>query len=180
MNEYASNSAGTELDVYIDAFEAAQSTQTGPGPADIRRFLPEPSHPLYLAVLRELVRVDMEYGWKRRKPRRLEEYQKDFPELFKDRKSLQDITFEEYRLRRLGGENPQPNEYQQRFGVVTVDWPRPGSPSGELKLRDSNYRPKSGSESGHDLDAALAYLENLVKQAQEIPEPPAEQGPIPT
>ncbi len=169
MSDYPPGS-GTELDQFVDAFEVAYARGETPG---IRAFLPDPAHSLFLAVLRELVRVDMEYGWRRGQPRRIEHYQQEFPELFKDQKSLQDIAFEEYRLRRLAGENPQPMEYRQRFGVITVDWPKPASSlSGVQRLREAGEkaRARSGGGSNYDLDAALAYLEVLVKQAEKAPD----------
>jgi hypothetical protein len=174
MSDPKSTSPVTELELYVEAFEVAQTEGEA---ADLRRFLPPATHRLYLSVLRELVRVDMEYGWRRGRPRRLDDYQKEFPELFKDRKSLQDITFEEYRLRRLAGENPRPVEYQQRFGVITVDWPKPAtSLSAEGRLRDAGEKARAQSgDSRYDLDAALAYLETLVRQAESSPEIP--EGP---
>src|SRR5262245_31760723 len=162
MSDYI---APPELDQFVYAFEVAHADGATP---DLRRFLPDPAHSLYLAVLRELVRVDMEYGWRREKPRRIDYYQQEFPELFQDRKSVQDITFEEYRLRRLAGENPHPIEYQKRFGVVTVDWPKPaGSLSAEMRLKDASEKARAKSSgSNYDLDAALAYLESLIRQAE--------------
>ena len=41
---------------------------------DVADFLPDPGHPLYNAVLAELIRVDLEYGWQRGQPTPLSEY----------------------------------------------------------------------------------------------------------
>src|SRR5205085_5659837 len=109
-----------ELDDFIRAYEAAQARA---GEADLTTFLPDPDHPLYRPVLRELVRVDLEYGWERGQPKRLSEYQGLFPELFRDPEGLEEIAFEEYRLRQQAGENPAPLEYQQRFGINIANWP---------------------------------------------------------
>jgi eukaryotic-like serine/threonine-protein kinase len=109
-----------ELDDFIRAYEAAWDRGE---PVDLRTFLPERGHSLYSSVLRELVRVDLEYTWDRGRPRPLEDYQASFPELFRDRESLHAITFEEYRLRREAGEKPTPAEYEHRFGVDVTTWP---------------------------------------------------------
>ncbi len=109
-----------ELDRYLAAYEAAQLRDSQ---ADLAAFLPAPDHPLYSAVLRELVRVDMEVGWERGRPCSLEDYQQRFPELTQDRESLQAVAFEEYRLRQLAGDEPSPDEYRQRYGVRTDEWP---------------------------------------------------------
>jgi serine/threonine protein kinase/tetratricopeptide (TPR) repeat protein len=74
-------------------------------------------------VLRELVRIDLEYGWVRGRPRALPDYQRDFPRLFEDPEAVRAITFEEYRLRRQAGQDPAPEEYEHRFGIDVSDWP---------------------------------------------------------
>jgi serine/threonine protein kinase/tetratricopeptide (TPR) repeat protein len=111
-----------ELDGFLAAYEAAQQRDRQ---ADLAEFLPRPDHPLYQAVLCELIRLDLEYGWERGGPRPLDEYQRRFLELARDRESLRAVAFEEYRLRRYAGENPSPDEYRQRFGIDTEGWPGP-------------------------------------------------------
>jgi serine/threonine protein kinase/Flp pilus assembly protein TadD len=111
-----------DLDSFVAAFEAAQASAAA---ADLKAFLPAPDHPLYGDVLRELVRIDLEYGWARGCARNLQDYQRDFPQLFQEAADLQAITFEEFRLRRQAGEDPSPEEYRQRFGVDVRDWPPP-------------------------------------------------------
>jgi serine/threonine protein kinase/Tfp pilus assembly protein PilF len=106
-----------ELDEYVREFEHAYNIE---GEADLADHLPPPGHPLRLRVLRELVRVDLEYGWEQGAPKSLEHYQRAFPELKNDREGLREIAFEEYRLRGLAGEAPSVREYYDRFGV-TVD-----------------------------------------------------------
>src|SRR4051794_30420510 len=92
----------------VEAYEAAQA-QEAPG-ADLADFLPQPDHPHYRAVLRELVRVDLEYGWQRGRPRLIREYRRRFPALFDDPQAVQEIAYEEYRLRLLAGRNPSAEE----------------------------------------------------------------------
>src|SRR5262249_13233021 len=108
-----------ELDDFSEAFESAQ---TQGGPLDLADFLPDVPHPLYRDVLSELIRIDLEFSWKRGLPKRLEDYRPRFPEVFDDLAALQGIAFEEYRLRRLSGEFPSPLEYRERFGLPADDW----------------------------------------------------------
>src|SRR5437588_13004510 len=105
----------TDLDAIVEAYEAEQARH---GQADLSAFLPAAGHPRYREVLRELVRVDLEYGWRSGRRRRLEDYEARFPEIFQDPASLRAIVFEEIRLRRLAGENPTPAEYQPRFRLA--------------------------------------------------------------
>src|SRR5262245_10444118 len=103
-----------ELDAFVAAFEAAAAGGATPDPA---AFLPPPGHPLQAAVLRALVRVDLEFAWSRGTRRRVEEYRDRFPELFRDRGAVRDLVREEFRLRRAAGETPGPREYRDRLGV---------------------------------------------------------------
>jgi len=103
-----------ELDGYVRAFERAYAERGGADPA---AFLPAGGHPLHAAVLRELVRVDLEFGWERGCPKNLAGYLRDFPSLSGDRRSLREIAFEEFRLRRQAGQRPSYAEYQENYGV---------------------------------------------------------------
>src|SRR5262249_55531034 len=70
-------------------------------------------------------RLDLEHTRALGRPRSLAHYQQEFPVLFADRASLQAITFEDYRLRREAGEDPQPADYLLRYGVNPADGPVP-------------------------------------------------------
>ncbi|MFO0809772.1 MAG: protein kinase [Gemmataceae bacterium] len=102
-----------ELDGCIEAFEAAVAR----GPADPVDFLPPIGHPKYLLAMCELVRVDLEFAWDRGDERLLEEYRDRFPQLFSNPSHLRAIASEEFRLRCAAGEEPDPGEYQTRFGI---------------------------------------------------------------
>ncbi len=103
-----------ELDDFVRAFEDAYCRY---GVADPAAYLPPADHPLHAAVLRELIRVDMEYRWEQGLPKPLEDYQGAFPGLSDDRDALKEIAFEEFRLRYQAGHNPSPKEYLDRFGL---------------------------------------------------------------
>src|ERR1700745_146444 len=90
-----------EIDPFIEAFERSYATQ---GRADLAAFLPEPGHPHYLAVLRELVRADLEFTWTCGARRRAEAYVAAFPALRADPSALCAVAFEEYRQRQRAGE----------------------------------------------------------------------------
>jgi serine/threonine protein kinase/predicted Zn-dependent protease len=111
-----------EIDPFVEAFER---NRTSGGREGLAHHLPPPTHPHYLDVLRELVRVDLEFSWADGRPLQVEDYLNDFPELRDDSQGIQAIAFEEYRLRRRAGENPSPTEYHRRLGVSTLDWPGP-------------------------------------------------------
>jgi serine/threonine protein kinase/Tfp pilus assembly protein PilF len=163
------SAATSDLDTFVAAFEAAQ---TRDGKADLKAFLPDSAHPLYVDVLRELVRIDLEYGWAGGRPRPLQDYQRDFPQLFSNPLDLQAITFEEYRLRRQAGEDPDPDDYQGRFGVDVGDWPaprqrsQPAMPSPPTVL-DGGYASQSLRDL-HDSDPRAAR--QLAQALTALPE----------
>ena len=115
MSGLADEPLGAGIDAFVEAYEAAQERD---GSARIADYLPEANHPLFLKVLCELVRVDLEYRWEGGLPRRLEDYQEDFPALFRDPALVRQVAFEEWRLRRQAGETPAEEEYRTRFGLV--------------------------------------------------------------
>ncbi|HEY1379419.1 MAG TPA: serine/threonine-protein kinase [Gemmataceae bacterium] len=103
-----------EREKYIEAFEAARAADPA---ADFAPFLPPPDHPLFVPVLEELVRIDLEHHWLQGDPRWLEDYLRRFPQLLEASASVRTLAFEEFRLRRRVGQSPTAEEYKQRFGI---------------------------------------------------------------
>ncbi|MFO0807236.1 MAG: serine/threonine-protein kinase [Gemmataceae bacterium] len=106
--------AWIEREAFIEAFESAYMVDSN---ADFGRFLPPTDHPLYLPVLEELVRIDLEHHWLRGEPRWLEDYIQRFPELIEASAAVRTLAFEEFRLRRKSGHAPNADEYLIRFGI---------------------------------------------------------------
>jgi eukaryotic-like serine/threonine-protein kinase len=156
---------GSGVDPFVDAYEEAQARA---GHADLAAYLPDPDHPLYPAVLCELVRVDLEYGWMRGRPRRLEDYLAEFPALRHDPERLRQAAFEECRLRRQAGEVPAPDEYRRRFGIEDLGWlpplPRPsrqeswGADRGPISRWDLDGEERGDRQPHHDDPTQLAEV----------------------
>ena len=133
-------SEGSGVDAFVDAYEEAQARD---GHADLADFLPGPDHPLYPAVLCELVRVDLEYGWMRGRPRRLEDYRGRVP-----RPVRRPRPAPPGRLRGVPAPppgrrgRPSPDEYRRRFGIDGVG---AGSSRGPTTGRPAR-REHAGSE----------------------------------
>jgi serine/threonine protein kinase/tetratricopeptide (TPR) repeat protein len=174
-------SSWEEIDPYIEAFEQAHARD---GRADLADFLPEAGHPQYLAVLCELVRADIEYTWRGGTPRRTEDYLAAFPALRTDPDGLCAVAFEEYRQRRLSGDQPSPAEYRQRFGIETIDWPLPPREASDASTRPNGRgattaggaaevpsTPPAHADPEHgDADSA----DRLAQAATGLPEPGSE------
>ncbi len=162
--------APPELDDYVQAFEVAQAAD---GDAGLELFLPEPADPLYLPVLRELVRVDLEFGWQRGRPRPLHDYRSRFPALADDAAGLGEIAFEEYRLRRQAGERPAPAEYRERYGIDTSGWQGPADEpdtSGWQWPADGSERKAASARREASCSGGRAARQ--IKEAQKhFPEP---------
>jgi serine/threonine protein kinase/tetratricopeptide (TPR) repeat protein len=140
----------------VEEYEAALARGE---PAEVVDFSPPPDHPQRLAILCELVRVDLEHRWERGRPRRLEDYRALFPAVFEDPDLVHAMAYEEYRLRLQGGEAPTPSEYLGRFGIEVGGWPQ--SPA---EASRSSERPSPAPEPAPPVDgmtemerAASAY-----------------------
>src|SRR3954447_6898809 len=101
------NGRNTKLDELIDAFESAYARD---GQADIADFLPPADHPLFREARVELLRVELVWSGRKGPRRSLKDLAARFPDLVHDRPALQELAFEEYRLRKIAGENPSPFE----------------------------------------------------------------------
>ena len=100
-------------DVLSERLEAFIRTWDAGEAPTIAEFVPAGPDTLRRLVLTELIKVDLEYRWKSGRPRRIEDYLADFPELTASVPC--DLIFEEYQVRRRAGEAVTAEEYQKRF-----------------------------------------------------------------
>ncbi len=184
MVQTCENSHREELDDFVRDFERAYARD---GHAEIGEFLPPRGHPLREALLRELIRVDLEYGWETGRPKAMSEYLRAFPELWRDPVGLREITYEEFRQRRKAlvpspGEpgsrdtrmSPNPSE-PQGADDSGPDMPGPGRdgddvpPAGEMEraalaYRDFRLRHDQGDDT--DLESWCATFSGSVDHAR--------------
>jgi serine/threonine protein kinase/tetratricopeptide (TPR) repeat protein len=97
MPPLAEKSRWFELEEFVDAFETAQVRH---GQANLADFLPPAEHPNRRDVALELVRVDLEYRWRRGDLCSPDSYRARLPDLFDDLDAVQQIEFEVERLSR--------------------------------------------------------------------------------
>jgi eukaryotic-like serine/threonine-protein kinase len=168
MRATAASTSEQDLDRFIAAFEAAQVDL---GTADLADFLPDRIHPLYLQVLRELVRVDLEFTWARGQGRPLDHYRRTFPELFDDFQSVEAVCFEEYRLRRQAGEAVLAEEYQRHYGVDTQFWAELPQPSDTLDFDCRQGNGLAGSSRPSPCSAPLSPGASGHAPAPAMPKP---------
>ena len=124
----------------VEAFEAALVADPN---TDLAPFLPGEGHPLYLPVLVELIRVDLEHAWGRGQRRSVAVYLARFPIVQKHANVLSSIAFEEYRQRRQAGENARPDEYRTIYGTDTSEWPSVSLSRGETESESAILPPTS-------------------------------------
>src|SRR5262249_47213641 len=94
--EVRDDGSSPDLDAFVEDFETAWAQR---GDADLADFLPSRDAPLYLEVLCELIRVDLELRWQNGSPRSLDYYERAFPEVFENSEIRGQIVFEDRRLR---------------------------------------------------------------------------------
>ncbi len=109
-----------QLDDYVEAYEIAHESGD---PANLVDFAPSPGHPARFETVIELVRVDLEYGWQSGDRKDIDLYQQMFPDILQSGDGLKQVAFEQYRLRRLAGENVPRESYHERYSISTDDWP---------------------------------------------------------
>ncbi len=159
---------GNDKESAIEAFEQRRARDRRVRLAD---FLPETSSPSYAELLKELIRVDMEFSWSEGRPTPLPEYLKQYPQLQQDKKSLADIAYEEFRQRLQAGQKPTPAEYQQKYQISTSGWP--GVEDEATAAHVTTH---------HELDVTPALIEEIKKEdppsgyflstaARELPKP---------
>lgn len=110
----------TELDERVEEFEQARAAGRS---ADLREYLPSRESDSYRQTALELMRVDLEYGWRSGSPRSIEEYLTALGDVLADPASLAALAFEEHRLRLAAGQASSPAEYARRFSIDTSGWP---------------------------------------------------------
>ena len=129
--------AGPDADKLLQRFE---ETWRSGVPPRLEAFLPPRPGPGptgddagRLALLQELIRMDLEYRWRRRLPANgspwvVEDYARRYPELAGAGPLWLHLIGEEYRARRRWGDRPSSAEYAARF-------PRQGPKLPEMLLR---------------------------------------------
>lgn len=120
MNDLTPPPPSAALAHFVDAFESALAVNPD---TDLGRFVPPADHPARTAVLGELIRIDLEHGWSRGRPKRLADYRRRFPAVFTEPGPRSELAYEEYRLRRLAGEGVSADEYRRAYEVDTSEWP---------------------------------------------------------
>lgn len=155
-----------DLEYFVDGFESACQRL---GSADLEQFLPPADHPLYRRVLRELICIDLDYGWSRGEPTPLDEYRTRFPELFDDPECKHAVVWEEFRQRQQLGQAPDIEEYQRRYGVDFADYKLNGhDPKSESAPSKPIVRvPGDWAERLDALGARLSALPGLADKYQE-------------
>ncbi|MCI0700905.1 MAG: protein kinase [Planctomycetia bacterium] len=124
----------------VEAFEAVLAERPD---ADFAQHLPEPDHPLYLPVLAELIRVDLEHAWSRGCRKRVTDYTPRFPVILENKTILAAVAFEEYRQRLRVGDSVRATEYRDRFDLDTSQWEL-GSQAGTMVVPELGRLPEDG------------------------------------
>ncbi|MBX7106077.1 MAG: hypothetical protein K1X57_18495, partial [Gemmataceae bacterium] len=151
--------AAFDLDEIVAAYE--QRAASDPA-ADFADDLPPADHPLYESALRELVRVQMEFRSSAGQVPSAGDYFTRFPEL-RQADARQEICFEEYRLRRLAGELPDPEEFAECYGVDISTWPTTKPRENDIASSARAYLKGAGS-TGKAGKTVSPYPENASTQ----------------
>jgi eukaryotic-like serine/threonine-protein kinase len=108
----------TEIERFASAYEHARRA----GPARVDDFLPPPDHSAYADIGVELLRIDLELAWQDQRPAPLDVYRRRFARVLDTPKRLEQLAFEDFRLRFQAGEPVVAADYAQRYGVDVTSW----------------------------------------------------------
>jgi serine/threonine protein kinase/Flp pilus assembly protein TadD len=161
MSSVGSENRLPNIGEIVDAYEEARSNGSE---ADLASFAPADDHPEFLAIVCELVRVDLEYQWERGHQLRLEAYSDKFPKLFESHELVNVMAYEEFRLRLQAGQAATTSEYASRFGIDASLWPSQGqaAPSPVVQASDSRLSYlRSQSDAIPRRSGQLDVLESL-------------------
>lgn len=141
------------LTEWVDVYESAAAAGAA---GDLADFLPPRGDALYLDVLVELVRIELERGWRVGERPTVDRYVARFPEILASSDALAAVAFEEYRQRLLCGETASRGEYATRYGVDADDWPVAGVDrasllAASLPLSTSDAEPPASDSLADDL-----------------------------
>jgi serine/threonine protein kinase/Tfp pilus assembly protein PilF len=138
---------------WVESYEAALAEHAQ---LDLRRFLPPSDHDLYLSVLIECIRIDLERGWRTGLRLRVDSVFREYPELLGSTDALTAVAFEEFRQRRLHGESATPSEYAEKYSIDTTQWPVESAADDSIS-RSASLEPHSlPSTCEGDLTSRLA------------------------
>ncbi len=108
-----------EVELLLTRFER---DRTG-GPVDLQDYVPPQDDPAYDAVVTELARIDLEHAFNQGIQPDADRYVQLFPQVFDDTHFRTQLAFEEFRLRRRGGEDVTADQVGQKFDVDGSHWP---------------------------------------------------------
>jgi serine/threonine protein kinase len=93
-------------------FESALAKSSS---VQLTRFLPPPDHPARALFVQELVKVELEFRWKRGWRTLLEDCLAKYPELGPPESWPAQLVYNEYLVRQLHGDRPSVESYRRRF-----------------------------------------------------------------
>ncbi len=144
------------LNEIVEAFETVWDRD---GRADVEDFFPAADHPDFEAIATELLCVDLERRWHRGNAKTVETYLQQFPSVLASQHAIQQLAFEEYRLRNHLGEPVTPAEYARRFRLSTEHWPQ-SSPA-EFGYDQADPRRETSMSVAGEAERLTSAIQNL-------------------
>ncbi len=164
----------TDFESIVEAFEAAlqdaslhssssssSSSSGSGGKVSIRDFLPDEGDPLYMDVLQELIRIDMEFHFSESQPVSLDDYRSEFPQAFTSPERVEPLAFEEYRLSLQTDHPAVAADYAVRYGIDVSHWPVAASIS-PMSVRGSRHSLAGAPHRIPDCAARIAVGDDLL------------------
>ncbi len=134
--------AGDEVELLLTRFERDR----GQGPVVLADYTPSREDNSYPSVVTELSRIDLEHGFNEGIEPDARRYVDLFPQVFENLHLLTQLAFEEYRLKRRGGNDVTGCEIGAKYNVEGSRWPTMKLGSSDASVRRSVSRRFSKSD----------------------------------
>jgi serine/threonine protein kinase/Tfp pilus assembly protein PilF len=129
-----------------EAIEKWEEARQADPELSFQHYLPSTSHPLYAQSLAEMIRRDLTWRWRSKRPKPLYTYRDEFPAVFADKTLLTRLALVEYLLRQLNGGNVSVREYELAFGISTTDWPQPPATTMHFRIDPQHSLAPAGKK----------------------------------
>ena len=153
----------------VDAYEAALIAGDV-SLADLARFLPPSSADNYYETLVELLRITLEHQWQSGDTNAIDRFRQQFPGLFQNPHWLEQLAFEEYRLRASEGQDIDKQEYAKRYGLDVSRWQDLRQRSNKESLSAADAEGISWTEFSQSEPAAAAEARATRRQLPQVGE----------
>lgn len=163
----------TDFEERIDAYEAALFAGDA-SLRDVSTFLPSSVDDTYYELLVELLRITLEHQWQPGDTAAIEQFRVLYPQLFELHHWLNQLAFEEYRLRSSEGQQVDKQEYAHRYGLDVSRW----QDLNHVELEENESEQNGVAESWQEYSRSEPDAAQVIATRRQLPQVGERFGPF--